>query len=268
MTTQKFLTQRGRIVQGHPSRRRAVIDNDTKQPVIDPVTGKQKTDVFFALALPKGDPKTEEMIRQIRKIAVQAFDERTTQIPTFSWKFEDGDSTVPKQGNKAPNAEREGMPGHHILKLSTRLMGMPKVCDVSKVDIIEESGIKCGDYVRVVIEVKGNGQTKYPGLYLNPSTVQLLEPGEAIQGARMSASDELDSMEGGGAPSAPAAGQQAQHPALPPPNHVKDFGTDAAPPPPPAEDSYTNGQKTYTREQLKSWTDEQLAAGGWKRVDG
>jgi hypothetical protein len=99
------------------------------------------------------------------------------QRPDFSWKAQDGDSTIPnKKGNK--NCDKEGFPGHWVYTFRTSYP--PKVVNADgSAYILEKNAVKAGDYVQIAGSVVGNtGAT--PGVYLNGNVVSLQGLGKAI----------------------------------------------------------------------------------------
>lgn len=104
----------------------------------------------------------------------------TTQrimLPTFAWKIEDGDDTMPKGENQTRNCDRAGYAGHWIVNLKSG--NVPKFYDSGK-PLPDKGTIKRGWWVEVFGSVQGNGQTQKPGMYLNHSMVSFVAPGEEI----------------------------------------------------------------------------------------
>ena len=161
-----YTTPKGRIVQGHPMKMQQGEDQ-TKKPC-----------VFFAVALPKSDPETDNLVRSIRLQARKELDDAVVDAPSFAWKLVDGDDTTPNSKGVAPK-DREGHPGHMIIKFTTFLPGTPACCDKSGQALINENQIKVGDYVRVKFSVKPH-LGMHPGLYINPEYLLLESEGEAI----------------------------------------------------------------------------------------
>ncbi len=216
------VTISGRVVNGHPMTRRPVTRKDpvtkVEIPVMDRVTGLQVTDCYFAVAVPKAgetDWKQTAWGQQIHNRAKQDWPNGEHGHPNFSWKIIDGDSLVPNKKNKIP-AEREGWPGHWVIHCSTRFS--VKCYHVGKYDpmtdqIQEENQIKCGDYCRAVLGIKGNNPSETAGIYIDPLLFELSRAGTPIiNDTGPSAADKF----GGGAPATPAATMMpGQGPAVP-----------------------------------------------------
>lgn len=136
-----------------------------------PLTNKDGTpaeDFSFGIAIPKaGGPANwwdTEWGKRILAIGQQAYPNGQTQSPSFSWKVNDGDSTVPnKKGNKM--ADMEGAPGHWVVFLSSRFA--PKTFDSRGATAIPADHIKRGHYVECLADVKGNGSQESPGVFVN-----------------------------------------------------------------------------------------------------
>ena len=206
----------GRLVGGHPMEPRAVTD-DNGQPKLDKLN-QPRSQVFIAVAVPKG-PETgwweTEWGAQVFAKGQADWPGGEWQRQDFAWKIEDGDSAIPNKNGKK-NCDREGYPGHWIIKLTTEL-GV-KCYHAGHYDALEQiqdaKAIKPGDYCRVVFSVKGNGPSQSPGVYVNPHLFELSQVGQAIilEGGP-SAVDAF----GGSAPQMPANAQvmQAGAPAVP-----------------------------------------------------
>lgn len=175
----------GRIVwtAGDLFKGKGKIDDRTKQPVMDQKTGLQVIEYGFGLAVPKsvfnqlGEGQPGYVWTAMQQEAMKLYP--SGQIPPqFAWKYKDGDSV---DHNGQSFANRAGHAGHLILACTTRIPIKYFRFENGQNFQINE-GIKCGDYVKVQLTVKGHpaiGQGK-PGLYLNPGFVQFLGFGEAI----------------------------------------------------------------------------------------
>lgn len=139
--------------------------------------GNPKIEYGFGLAVPKGTPEFQELWNLMHAEAFTIYP--SGQLPPdFSMKFKDGDA-IDHKGNKF--ADREGYAGHIILACTTMI---PFKCFRHEAgnNIMIMEGIKCGDYVNVQVNIKAHpavGQGK-AGLYMNPSAVQLIQPGKEI----------------------------------------------------------------------------------------
>ena len=135
--------------------------------------GQARVEYFFGLAIPKGQETHWAQTawgQTIWAVGNQAF-QQAAQSPSFSWKIEDGDSTVPNKAGNKP-CDREGWKGHWVLKLKGGYA--PKVYRAeagSYVQVAEENYIKPGYFVEVLMNVDGNNNQKNPGVYLNHSMV-------------------------------------------------------------------------------------------------
>lgn len=266
----------GRVVNGHPMKRRPVTKRDpvTKVdiPVMDPVTGLQRTDVYFAVAVPKTGEigpegwKTTHWGAQIVAIGVRDWPTGEHASPQFFWKIIDGDSVIPNKKGKVPNT-RTGWPGHWIVNCSTMLgvscHHVGKYLPIEQIQV--EAEIKCGDYCRVGLQVKGNGPSESPGVYINPQLFELTRAGELIvsEASGPAAADVF----GGGAQATPQAGAYTAPPAgtppgTPPPAAHTPPGP-GAPPPTPAEDFLNPPAEVRYYHQRVGYTKAQLMASGW-----
>jgi hypothetical protein len=175
--TINLTTPVGRIVQGDLAKAQPVLDNLGKQKLTR--DGHPAIQHFISLAIPKTPGHTHWAQTDWGK---QIWDEGNrahpnfAPHPTFSWKIEDGDSGIPnKKGKK--NCDREGFPGHWILKFRSGFL--PKTYNADGSLAIPADQIKCGYYVQVNCSVAGNtGES--PGVYLNPNMVALSGYGEEI----------------------------------------------------------------------------------------
>ena len=277
MTDQvNILTPVGRMVQGNPFE--AQTTNMTGQPLVDK-QGQPRSQYFFAIAIPKTDPEFAAMWTKVQTIAQAGFPGGESGLPTFSWKYTDGD--LPEHKDK------EGFPGHHILKCTGGFA--PKVYQLNGsdyVEVIDPAQLKRGFYIRAYITPRANGSAANPGVYLNPSMVEIVGYGPEIiggpSGQEVFGGAPVANLPVGasatpvasatppspGAPTTPALpGTPAAPttPALP--------GTPATPPPAPAPD-FLNGPVVVpptgpgapTREMTpaaQGATYEQMIAAGW-----
>jgi hypothetical protein len=175
--TINLTTPVGRIVQGDLAKAQPVIDNLGKQKLTR--DGHPAIQHFISLAIPKTPGHTHwaqtEWGKQIYDEGARAHPNFAPH-PTFSWKIEDGDSVIPnKKGKK--NADREGFPGHWILKFRSGFL--PKTYNADGSLAIPADQIKCGYYVQVNASIAGNTGDS-PGVYLNPNMVALSGYGEEI----------------------------------------------------------------------------------------
>lgn len=175
----KFKTPVGRIVQGELWKAREKKD-DAGQPMKDEA-GHPRMQRYFAVAIPKQPGHTHwsqtDWGRQVWDEGVRAH-QQFAQHPSFSWKIEDGDSQVPNKKMKK-NCEREGHPGHWIVKFSTELSEPIPTYNSTGSATMPGEAFKPGMWVEVFAMVKGNtGKTQ--GVYMNPLMVALAGYGEPI----------------------------------------------------------------------------------------
>lgn len=139
----------------------------------------------FGLAIPKVDPRTGQFTEQWVKLYQTLMAEAQTLYPSgnippaFSMKYKDGDTDIDPSG--IPYKQREGYEGHIVLACTTQLPIKFFRYEGGN-NILVNDGIKCGDYVNVQVNIKAHpavGQGK-AGLYVNPSAVQLIQPGKEI----------------------------------------------------------------------------------------
>ena len=141
-----------------------------------PNAGQPRLNYFFALAIPKNPGEQHwahtEWGKIIWTVGCKEYPQ-ASQRPDFSWKVEDGDSTIPGKGQNAKRpCDKEGYRGHWILKLSTSFavtIYKQEAGGFVKLDAID--AVKPGYYVQVSFSVDGNGQDLNPGVYLNPNAV-------------------------------------------------------------------------------------------------
>lgn len=260
----------GRLVAGHPMIQNVKTDN-AGQPKLQADGITPQTEAYIGIAIPKGqetDWRQTPWGQQFHAAAVRDWPNGEHGSPTFAWKVTDGDSPVPNTKGKKP-CDREGYPGHWVIGASTQF-GI-KCFHVGKYDplqqIQDKNEIKCGDYCRVGLNVKGNGPCQSPGIYVNPDQFELSRPGvQIIVESGRSAAEVF-----GGVPApsntqapAPAPGGGAPAPGTtvtPAPDFAGGPGAAPAPAPAPVV-MYVHEGNQYTAEQLKAanWNDQQIAA--------
>ncbi len=153
-----------------------------------PDKGKPTERMYFAVAIPKAQGETHWAYTawgaQILARGRADFPQGQAERPDFAWKIEDGDSVVPnKKGKK--NADREGYPGHWVLRLSSgyavKTYTTIGVAPGNPPQLMDPKALTLGNYVEVYVGVDGNDDvTRNPGVYLNPSMVSLCAYGTPI----------------------------------------------------------------------------------------
>lgn len=146
--------------------------------------GSPTMEYGFGLSIPKLDPATGQQSTEFAKIWAALHNEAYTLYPdgnippSFAMKYKDGD-TIDHNGK--PFADREGYKGCIVLTCTTQI-AIKYFKFMGGNNVLVNEGIKCGDYVNVQLNLKahpakGNGK---PGLYVNPTAVQLIQEGKAI----------------------------------------------------------------------------------------
>ena len=199
-------------------------DDRTKQVVLDQ-QGNPVVVFGFGLAIPKMIPQTGQFTDMWIKLWQTLQGEALTLFPGghvpqgFSYKFKDGDVDIDKAG--VPYSKREGYAGHIVLACTTQLPIKYFRFEGGN-NILVNDGFKNGDYVNVQLNIKAHpavGQGK-AGIYVNPSAVQLIQPGKEIintpsgdQVFGMSAPSYAGQVEAHQAPMMPNMGMPGQAPA-------------------------------------------------------
>ena len=178
----------GRLVQGDPMTPYGVTKTvgGVKQPVTDPATGKQAQAYFFAVAFDKNNPEWQalygQMWQEARAGFPHLFDPQTgaCKRADFSWKVIDGDG---HDQNGQPYSDKEGFAGHYVVRFNSQF---PTKCfHKGKYDPMQQiqnpQEVKRGYYVRVGLTCKPNTGDS-PGIYVNPTMLELFGYGPEIVG--------------------------------------------------------------------------------------
>lgn len=145
-------------------------------PPNHPKAGQPKISYFFAVAIPKQAGETAwwdtAWGKEAVAIASASWPQGQWQTPSFAWKIEDGDSTIPnKRGRK--NATTEGMAGCWIVNFSSGFP--PKIFLVNPGQapqpLVEPDAVKLGYWVEVLGTIRSNETASNPGIYLNHDMV-------------------------------------------------------------------------------------------------
>ena len=177
---ENLLTPGGRLISGSLTKKG---DKDSKGLPI-PV---EKQAYWFAVAVPKSAPGTNELIGQMWQLAATDYAQYPLVMQqinmglsatAFSWKIDDGD--VPqidqKTGQYRPLSEHRA--GCYIFGFRT--MFEFGACDDKGIDIARDQ-IKVGDYVDVMFSSTSNGNIDHTaGIYLNVQAIRRLGFGESI----------------------------------------------------------------------------------------
>lgn len=243
-----FLTPVGRLVAGD------VFKGNTTdlsgRPLLiknGPNAGQPKKEFYFAVAIKKDEPKFKTDVMDKLTSAAKAgfptlFDAsgKCTRAD-FALKITDGDSTTPNQNGTIPSS-KIGYAGCWVLSFKSGFA--PKVYTQGGTSLLTDpDSVKRGYYVRVYARATANGEMQKPGLYLNPSMVELVGYGDVIEsekhdGSRIFGPVELPD----GASPTPIATTPLNTGFLSPPK------------------MYVFQGKTFTERQLKElgWTDETI----------
>jgi hypothetical protein len=277
----------GRLISGSVHKLQQQKDAKTKQPKVD-ATGKPVENINFRVAVPKtqADWRNESFMHP--KLGVIAWGKQMydiakgaqplcDQIKDFAFKIKDGDSTHLDSKLK-PYNQGIGRPGHWVI--SIQQSWAPKLVTADGMNELAGDKFVVGYFIQVLADVKYNGSTDSPGLYVNPVAVALAGAGEAI-----SVDVDTTSVGFGGtalpagavviAPAvegfAPVVAAPAQ-PLIVQPNtqFMQPPAQPASPAQPAAPIAFryvmTPKAGTYTREQCLAtpgWTDDLLIAQGY-----
>lgn len=151
-----------------------------------PQAGQPRVDFWFCVAFPKNgvDWRATPWGQQMQEAARTAHPQFWNH-PSYKYKVIDGDSREKAMQAKRAPFEKEGYPGHWIVRFSSTYA--PPVCAVTQgadgkpsvVELKEENRVVPGYFVRVVADVSGNTGDS-PGLYMNPKAVVFAAEGEVI----------------------------------------------------------------------------------------
>jgi len=156
-------------------------------PVIDKNTGVQKinksgqprSEYGFGLAVPKNSQDAMVLIDAIMKEGYKFY--QNGWPPNASKKYVDGDVDVDHMG--IPFSQRDGYAGHYVFTLKSEIAIQYYAMQNGQQQKIT-SGIKCGDYVGVIVSVLGhpaNAQTQAKaGVYINPYGCMFIREGAPI----------------------------------------------------------------------------------------
>jgi len=175
----EITTPPGRIVWGHPLQGQKIRDDNGQIRKND--EGNDRYRWSFGLAVPK------DKLGEFRDAMVAEANELFPKgVPgNFAWKFKDGDKDNDSKGD--PLSEKPGYAGCFVFAIETQYKaptfhvynhGEKRYED-------RDSGVKRGDWVRVLLEIKAHeavGRNGKPGLYLNPLRVLFFKSDVEIKG--------------------------------------------------------------------------------------
>lgn len=184
----EFLTPVARLVQGHPMEKQTKDMQGAALTVkTGPNAGQPTQRYFVGVAIPKTDPGWPAFWSLVHQAARAGFPtlfdaNGNCLARDFAFKVADGDrNTVDRPGDR-PNNQKEGFPGHWVLKCSSSFP--PKVFYAGRYQpheqIQDPNVIKRGYYVRVAGTIEANGNQQKPGVYVNLSMVELVALGQEI----------------------------------------------------------------------------------------
>lgn len=252
-----------------PVGRCVFLDSKTKDEKGNPLVnsaGEQYTTRTIGIAIPKGgEASWRDTPWGQQLVARAASDWKNGQHgnPSFSWKVEDGDSTVPnKKGNK--NCDREGWPGHWIIKPSTNF-GVKMVDKNGGPTPLGWDDLYAGCYVQAFCSTKGNGRTDSPGMFVNLEVLAFSGHGEKIVGTGGVDPTTIGFGQGplpAGVTATPPGMSAAPAPQPAPPPRTEFTGA-VAPPAPPAPPAAASRLTDKARAAGATTEADVLAWAGW-----
>lgn len=178
----------GRLIGGSVHKLQEQKDVKTKQIKIGR-DGQPVRNINFRVAIPKtmADWRHESFVhptlgviawgKQMHDIAKGA-QPLCDQIKDFAFKIKDGDSTELTGTQLKPYNQGVGRAGHWVISFQQNWA--PKLVTADGVNEMPAERFVVGYFVQVLADVKFNGETESPGLYVNPVAVALAGEGEAI----------------------------------------------------------------------------------------
>lgn len=184
MPIEKFNLPVGRLVGGNPAIPQKKTNFQTGKEILDEKTGQPIIQYRCEIAYTK-DVFMREIWPLLVRLASEAYPiNPQTGSPNvsrdFSWKVIDGDSPEVPKNSKTPYNQREGYPGHYILKISTEAFA-PKVVkrENGAFHTLTEKDFKVGDYLVANVDMKVHTNND-GGIYINPNIFELVGQGTAI----------------------------------------------------------------------------------------
>jgi hypothetical protein len=182
--TVEFTTPVGRIVWGSPTKSRGKTRKNAVTQALEPVMkdGVQVQVWSFGVAFDKATFQAS-IWPYLSQEAATLY--QGGQVPAkFAWKYTDCEEI---DDNGKRYGEREGYEGCYVLAISTELQAPPVFkFNGTSYDQLPADAVKCGDFVAVGLNVKGNipsDRTMTPSLYINPTVVEFVGYGKEIVSA-------------------------------------------------------------------------------------
>lgn len=179
-----FLLPPGRVVQGD------LYEPNTEDMQGNPLTvksgpnmGKSRVEYFFAYAIPKTPGVAawwlEPWGAKILTLAQVWWPQGQTASDRFSWKIADGDDARPNpEANMRRNCDREGFPGHWVVRLSSGFA--TKIFEANGTPLLQPGLVKRGFWVEAFVVVNSNENAQKPGIYINHNMVFYRAPDKEI----------------------------------------------------------------------------------------
>ncbi len=120
---------------------------------------------YIQVAIPKTAPGLQQFFDDCKGAAVAGFLNREPERPDFAWKYKDGDAP--------DNAERDGFTGCYVFAFRNGF-APSAILDQNHKQIVDKNQIIPGYQVQVAYNIKANGNTDKPGIYLNFTHVKLI----------------------------------------------------------------------------------------------
>ncbi len=169
--SQQVTSPVGQIVQGNAwtLQPQTVYQSNPPRPKLN-AKGEQIHERFIALAIQKNHPDWPAFAEALQTVAMQGYNNMVPQ--GFSYKYRDGDHP--------DYVAKDGFAGCWVVSMSTQFE--TKVVNAQHQPLMEESQCKCGDYVDVLVDIRADGHTDNPSLYLSPKIIRHIGFGTAIVG--------------------------------------------------------------------------------------
>lgn len=120
---------------------------------------------YIQLSIPKTASGLQQLFDDCQGAAAAGFANKEQERSDFAWKFKDGDAPE--------HVERDGFPGCFIFAFRSGF-APSAIVDQNNKQILDKSRIIPGYQVQVAYNIKANGDTAKPGVYLNFNMVKLI----------------------------------------------------------------------------------------------